>query len=339
MRRRGCSLGAVLALSVVPCIAHAEIHRLAFEDAMQELAEAQGPVDPDARFSVPLDDFVARIPDMARVVVPTPGSRNIKAIFAVKPPGGEVARPITVRMKALDDSSYGVSRTSKRAFRSWLRKGIGDLMQGHVVLEEIVGLEPAGVSFDLLVADVAADLFQVEEEEQDGRLTDRAVKQIIGLSVKDAGFADFEGGTRQFADFEGRTLLLNIWATWCVPCIAEMPALEALQERYRDRGLTIVNLSDEPPEVVREWLADNPSTMLHGRVDGFEFLLGTPPVEGVDRSLGVRPVYVVVDREGIVRVIRVGSVKSVKIVQDSSQQVVEESEPEHAAAAWVKPFL
>lgn len=117
-----------------------------------------------------------------------------------------------------------------------------------------------------------------------------------------------------------------------------MPALEALQDRYRDHGLTVVNLSDEPAKVVKEWLAENPSTMLHGHVEGFEFLLGSPPVEGVDRNLGVRPVYVVVDGEGIVRAIRVGSVKSVKIGQDSSE-VVEEGEPEHHAAAWVKPYL
>ncbi|MDE0421704.1 MAG: TlpA disulfide reductase family protein [Gammaproteobacteria bacterium] len=333
MRRRGHSLGAVLVLAVAPWWAHAEIHRLSLTDAMQELVAAQGPVEPDSRFSVPLDDFVARIPDMARVVIPTPGSRNIKAIFAVKPPGGEVDRSITVTMKTIDDGSYAVARSSKRALRSWLRKRLRDLMQGHVVLEEIVGLDPSGVSFDLLV-DVAADLFQIEEEEQDGRLTDRAVTQIIGLSVKEAGFADFEGGTRQFADFEDRTLLLNIWATWCVPCIAEMPALESLQDRYRHRGLTIVNLSDEPAKVVSEWLAENPSKMLHGRVDGFEFLLGTPPVEGIDRNLGVRPVYVVVDRQGIVRVIRVGSVKAV-----DGPEAAEDGEDEHHAAAWVKPYL
>ena len=332
MRRRVRSLAAVLVLAAVPCMAHAEIHRLSLENALQELAVAQGPVEPDSRFSVPLDDFVARIPDMARVVLPTPGSPNIKAIFAIKPPGGEVDRSITVTMKTIDDGSYAVARTSKRAFRSWLTKGLRDLMQGHVVLEEIVGLDPSGVSFDLLVVDVAADLFQVADEEQDGRLTDRAVKQIIGLSLKEAGFADLEGGTRQFADFEDRTLLLNIWATWCVPCIAEMPALEALQDRYRDRGLTIVNLSDEPATVVSEWLQENPSKMLHGRVDGFEFLLGTPPVEGVDRNLGVRPVYVVVNRQGIVRVIRVGSVKAVH-----GPEAVEEGE--HHAAAWVKHYL
>lgn len=114
-----------------------------------------------------------------------------------------------------------------------------------------------------------------------------------------------------------------------------MPALEALQDRYRDRGLTVVNLSDERARVLRRWLATNPSTMVHGRVDGFEFLLGHPPVEGVEPDLGVRPVYVVVDQEGIVRGIHVGARKVVPV----GTSAVGDDEPEHYAAAWVTPYL
>ena len=76
--------------------------------------------------------------------------------------------------------------------------------------------------------------------------------------------------------------------------------------------------------------------VLHGRVDGFEFLLGDPPVEGVPRDLGVRPVYVVVDREGIVRDVRVGSPKVVAL---GGRKEVRDDESEHHAAAWVKPYL
>ena len=122
--------------------------------------------------------------------------------------------------------------------------------------------------------------------------------------------------------------MLNIW-TWCAPCIAEMPALERMQEAYRDRGLTVVHLSDEPAEVIRDWLSENPATMLHGRVDGFEFLHGGPSAEGVDGSLDVRPVYVIVDRQGIVRKIQAGFVKPTEAGGES----------EHHAAAWAKPYL
>ena len=239
-------------------------------------------------------------------------------------------------MKLIDNRTYGVAWRSKRGFRSWLRNRVPYLIQGDVVLEEIVGLEPAGVSFHLAVAEVAEDLLAAKDPEPERGLNDRAVDQILGRSVKEAGFMDLDGGDRRFADLGQRTLLVNIWATWCAPCIAEMPALEALQDRYRDQGLTVVNLSDERVRVLRRWLSENPTTMLHGRVDGFEFLLGDPPVEGVPRDLGVRPVYVVVDREGIVRDVRVGSAKVVAL---GGRKEVRDDESEHHAAAWVKPYL
>ena len=49
--------------------------------------------------------------------------------------------------------------------------------------------------------------------------------------VPPLGFKDAEGHDRTLADWRGRTVLLNLWATWCVPCRREMPALDALQAK------------------------------------------------------------------------------------------------------------
>ncbi len=48
------------------------------------------------------------------------------------------------------------------------------------------------------------------------------------LPVGDAAFFDPEGGTHRLADWQGKVVVLNFWATWCAPCRAEMPALDAL---------------------------------------------------------------------------------------------------------------
>src|SRR5262249_59460770 len=48
------------------------------------------------------------------------------------------------------------------------------------------------------------------------------------LRLPDIGFRDGDGVERHLSDWRGRTVLLNLWATWCVPCRKEMPALEAL---------------------------------------------------------------------------------------------------------------
>ena len=55
-------------------------------------------------------------------------------------------------------------------------------------------------------------------------------------------------------DLRGSPVVLNFWATWCIPCAAEMPELESLYQQYRDRGLRVlgVNLGEEG-DVIAEW--------------------------------------------------------------------------------------
>ncbi len=52
-----------------------------------------------------------------------------------------------------------------------------------------------------------------------------------------------EGGRASLADFTGKVVLLNFWATWCAPCREEMPAMQRLWERYRKQGFVIVAIA------------------------------------------------------------------------------------------------
>jgi DsbE subfamily thiol:disulfide oxidoreductase len=58
---------------------------------------------------------------------------------------------------------------------------------------------------------------------------------------------NLEGGKVGLKDFRGKLVLLNFWASWCVPCREEMPAMERLYQKYRDHGFVIVgvNLKDD----------------------------------------------------------------------------------------------
>ena len=165
----------------------AEIYRVSLEGAVVELSAAKRANTPDmTEFSLPLNDLVSKVPDMARVVLPEDAklkSRNIRAIFAVRRPGGEVRHSKAVRMELIDGRTYCVARRSKRTFRSWLLKRIEDLMQESVVLEDIVGLEPDGVSFYLSVADVAEELFAVAHAQWESDRPERALEQQISLPL------------------------------------------------------------------------------------------------------------------------------------------------------------
>jgi len=76
--------------------------------------------------------------------------------------------------------------------------------------------------------------------------------------VPDLSFRDAEGRERSLADWRGRTLLFNLWATWCVPCRREMPALDALQARLGgpDFEVVAVNIDTRDPEKPKAWLKE-----------------------------------------------------------------------------------
>ena len=74
--------------------------------------------------------------------------------------------------------------------------------------------------------------------------------------LPDLTFKDASGEPRKLADFKGRTVLLNLWATWCVPCRKEMPALDALQTKLGDDKFQVVavNIDTRTLEKPKAWL-------------------------------------------------------------------------------------
>lgn len=67
---------------------------------------------------------------------------------------------------------------------------------------------------------------------------------------------DLSGATRTLADYRGKVVVLNFWATWCPPCHREMPSLERLRIRMAGQPLEIVAISSaETPEEVRAYLS------------------------------------------------------------------------------------
>jgi thiol-disulfide isomerase/thioredoxin len=78
------------------------------------------------------------------------------------------------------------------------------------------------------------------------------------LKVPDLAFTDATGKPLTLADLRGRTLLLNLWATWCVPCRTEMPTLDALQAKLGGPGFEVVavNIDTRDPEKPKQFLKE-----------------------------------------------------------------------------------
>ena len=66
---------------------------------------------------------------------------------------------------------------------------------------------------------------------------------------------DGSGATRSLASYKGKLVLLNVWATYCVPCKVEMPSFERLHQKYGSKGLAIVAVSIDAPGKEKEILA------------------------------------------------------------------------------------
>jgi thiol-disulfide isomerase/thioredoxin len=80
-----------------------------------------------------------------------------------------------------------------------------------------------------------------------------APRRLPALTFRDAG-----GAERHLSDWQGRTVLFNLWATWCVPCRKEMPALDALQARLGGPAFEVVavNIDTRDPDKPKTWLRE-----------------------------------------------------------------------------------
>ena len=70
-----------------------------------------------------------------------------------------------------------------------------------------------------------------------------AWRPLPGFPAPDFAAADLAGTSVALDDLEDRVVLLNVWATWCVPCLREMPGLQELSEAYASEGLEVIGVS------------------------------------------------------------------------------------------------
>jgi thiol-disulfide isomerase/thioredoxin len=75
-----------------------------------------------------------------------------------------------------------------------------------------------------------------------------AAPALAASGVLDIDLQDMKGGHHKLADYKGKIVLLNFWATWCVPCAAEMPLLGEMQKRYKDKVVVLAASIDDPAD-------------------------------------------------------------------------------------------
>lgn len=122
-------------------------------------------------------------------------------------------------------------------------------------------VQTTGLVVAILIAAGAAGfgVYQWMQPMRPRQLLPATQPAVPALSAADAlhlNLEDLNGNDHSLAEWHGKVLLVNFWATWCPPCRAEMPLLVKLQAKYAARGLQVVGIATDEPseEKVREFL-------------------------------------------------------------------------------------
>jgi thiol-disulfide isomerase/thioredoxin len=117
-----------------------------------------------------------------------------------------------------------------------------------------------------------------------------------------AAFTDLDGRSRRLVEWQGRVLVCNFWATWCAPCLEEMPMLAQIREIHAPKGVEIVGIGVDSAAKISEFIKRSPV--------GYPLLVaGTGAIDlmrSLGNSAGGLPFTVVLDRPGNVGYRRLG---------------------------------
>lgn len=122
----------------------------------------------------------------------------------------------------------------------------------------------------------------------------RAAELTLGRPAPDFTLKDINGETVSLQDFRGKVVLLDFWATWCGPCIGELPKLKALYEKHKDNSdFVLISISsDANDETVERFVTTNEMPWIHIRE--------TEEMQAKYNVIGI-PHYTVIDKNGLIR--------------------------------------
>lgn len=82
-------------------------------------------------------------------------------------------------------------------------------------------------------------------------------RSVVGISAEDFSLQDMDRNQVKLSDFRGRTVLLSFWATWCLPCKAEMPTIQKIYEEHKDKDVVVLTVDDENEATIRKFMDDH----------------------------------------------------------------------------------
>jgi len=191
-------------------------------------------------------------------------------------------------------SGRGNSRHLPSSTYQWLQLYFGLLLLPGSVFACIASREFAARSYSYdnpYIRIRAPFLFWFDDQEER-----KDFDQAINKPAPDFAFVEMSTKkVRQLSEFKGNVIVLNFWATWCAPCVAELPSLDSLIQSEGNRGIIVLTLSQEEEHPVGSYLSSHPMRTIVGVLPPWNHAL-------IPYALSnLIPTTYVIDREGILR--------------------------------------
>ena len=139
-----------------------------------------------------------------------------------------------------------------------------------------------------------------------------------GFLAPDFTLETITGETVTLADLRGQAVLINLWATWCPPCRAEMPAIQKMYAEYKDQGFVVLGIDmtyQDTPSAVPIFIQENQLT--------FPILMDTTGQVGEHYELRSLPSSYFIDRDGIIQEVVIGGPMAEALLRTRIESILE----------------
>ncbi|MGQ7854124.1 TlpA family protein disulfide reductase [Pedobacter sp. WC2501] len=177
-------------------------------------------------------------------------------------------------------------------------------MASELVLPEIsnkellseVALKAAekGLSMDLVAFTTNSQKYMLTDAQKKTMsiLTDRAKLKVAGGQTINFSYPNINGKTSSLSDYRGKVVLLDVWATWCAPCIAEQPALETLEKSFEGKNVVFISLSIDTDKAKWKDMVEKK------KLSGVHLFTNNKGPIVTDYEVTEIPRYILIDKEG-----------------------------------------
>jgi cytochrome c biogenesis protein CcmG/thiol:disulfide interchange protein DsbE len=171
------------------------------------------------------------------------------------------------------------------------------------------GLIAIGLMFVFVKNNQAGSVFDVPTELS-------AVPNVMDYAAPQLELTSLDGAQVSLEDLRGSVVLVNLWATWCPPCLQEMPTLNAFYEKYKDDGFVLIGVNqEESRDIVTPFVEDFGLS--------FPIWLDEKPLAQVAFKTVNLPSSYVIDRDGRIRLMWIGGISEKNLEQYVPKVILE----------------